>query len=770
MQQVACVADTFGDGGVVKAIQVDTFDNLCGGNVDNLVGAVQGLHESIDIEQGPLLRAAVISSRADPSEQRVAIVVHHLVMDGVSQRILLDDLTEAVELLSKDHKATMLPVASSSSTFSGWCSYTMEQVVPRLEERPDVHPWKKTPSLSSSSLGDGCTKVLNTEAAAETILIRFTEEETRKIFSVTGTSGMAYGTPISSPLISRFNATEVFLAALAQASDSNQTEQVVDLEGHGRDVWDDLWEEAGSSLSETTPTVDLSHTVGWFTAMYPVRIALPSKRKTPVEGSTSSLPSFSADEDVLADLLATSSALRQLPDRRSLYSLRRLADGTFGDKPASKNRMLFNFLGFFGQREGEEAKLPWQFVFDPEVDATWSATVNLRSHEVIIDGMVVGASLHFTLSYCPLIDEKLKMDSFAAAFKKSLLEIVQSYGAKQQHWSRLTVALADPAEVPWAPPLPPSSAAGQRTSKCLQKSGSVENPVFQHAMEEAQLSTGDTQEVLVSLFFETLRRFTNSSPEAKPIAMVLLGEHSIGHAFPLAQPRAGLSQLSVLDLTQRLQRDKLLVQQSKICLSDDFAQKLRSIAERPVVCQFLSIDGQASSASYLSGERLEAVTVFCLHYAGGNASLFNSPTSEWQSNSGGLRGTAQIIGIELPGHGSRRDEMPLNTAEALSQDVIRTIQAHQEKTSATTKKYCLLGYSFGALVMFEVAKRLTSVGEAPLHLFVAAEAAPADLIPVVDPVRAHSKFQTFDSLLGDLFDMFICLLRTFPTQSSSPHF
>jgi surfactin synthase thioesterase subunit len=49
--------------------------------------------------------------------------------------------------------------------------------------------------------------------------------------------------------------------------------------------------------------------------------------------------------------------------------------------------------------------------------------------------------------------------------------------------------------------------------------------------------------------------------------------------------------------------------------------------------------------------------------------------------------------------------------------------------------FCLLGYSFGALVMLEVAQRLEKMGSPPAHLFVAAEAAPEDVIPAVDPVR-----------------------------------
>ena len=45
---------------------------------------------SLDLQQGPLLRA-VLAEMADGS-QRLLLVMHHLVVDGVSWRVLLEDL------------------------------------------------------------------------------------------------------------------------------------------------------------------------------------------------------------------------------------------------------------------------------------------------------------------------------------------------------------------------------------------------------------------------------------------------------------------------------------------------------------------------------------------------------------------------------------------------------------------------------------------------------------------------------------------------------
>jgi len=58
-----------------------------------LTALCEAAQRSLDLEQGPLLRAALVSM-ADGT-QRLLLVVHHLVVDGVSWRILLEDLQQA---------------------------------------------------------------------------------------------------------------------------------------------------------------------------------------------------------------------------------------------------------------------------------------------------------------------------------------------------------------------------------------------------------------------------------------------------------------------------------------------------------------------------------------------------------------------------------------------------------------------------------------------------------------------------------------------------
>lgn len=63
-----------------------------GGAEDELNRVCELAQRSLDLQAGPLLRAVLIDM-ADHS-QRVLLVVHHLAVDGVSWRVLLEDLQQ----------------------------------------------------------------------------------------------------------------------------------------------------------------------------------------------------------------------------------------------------------------------------------------------------------------------------------------------------------------------------------------------------------------------------------------------------------------------------------------------------------------------------------------------------------------------------------------------------------------------------------------------------------------------------------------------------
>src|SRR5690625_1083296 len=109
---------------------------------------------------------------------------------------------------------------------------------------------------------------------------------------------------------------------------------------------------------------------------------------------------------------------------------------------------------------------------------------------------------------------------------------------------------------------------------------------------------------------------------------------------------------------------------------------------------------------------MSRLTLFCLPYAGGSARIFES----WASV---LPDAIDVVPLELPGRGLRFRDRPSDRLEPLVADLSDSV------LDTTDGPFALLGYSYGSILGFEVARRLHHVhGRAPQHLVVAAMRGP----------------------------------------------
>ncbi|HEX2078177.1 MAG TPA: condensation domain-containing protein, partial [Longimicrobium sp.] len=201
------------------------------------------LQASLDLTAGPLARAAVFDLGAG-RPRRLLIVVHHLVVDGVSWRILMEDLWTAYLQLSRGEPVRLPP---RSSTFQQWSRMlALHADSPRI--RAELPQWESLAGRTSRLPADHDGGP-NTVASQETVTVELDLEETRALLQEVP---RAYRTQIN----------DVLLTALAQslAAWTGQPGVRIDLEGHGREG---LFEE-----------LDLSRTVGWFTTLFPVWLEL----------------------------------------------------------------------------------------------------------------------------------------------------------------------------------------------------------------------------------------------------------------------------------------------------------------------------------------------------------------------------------------------------------------------------------------------------------------------------------------------------------------
>ncbi|HKN54680.1 MAG TPA: amino acid adenylation domain-containing protein, partial [Amycolatopsis sp.] len=244
--------------------------------------------ESLDIGAGRVWQAVLFTFADRPPQ--LFITAHHLVMDGVSWRILLGDLERAYRDEELD------PVGTS---FAHWARSLAEQV-DALEG--ELAYWK--------AVSDGATVELpadragrNLAGTTRTVSVSLSRAETAALLQeVPG----AYRTEVN----------DVLLAALGRvlARWTGRNRVAVALEGHGRE--------------EIVDGLDLSRTIGWFTAQYPVALTVP-------------------DGDWGAVLKAVKENLRAVPNKGVGYgALRYLRpDSPLRNQP--EPQISFNYHGRF---------------------------------------------------------------------------------------------------------------------------------------------------------------------------------------------------------------------------------------------------------------------------------------------------------------------------------------------------------------------------------------------------------------------------------------
>ncbi|MFK4469738.1 medium-chain acyl-[acyl-carrier-protein] hydrolase [Bacillus sp. RC252] len=100
--------------------------------------------------------------------------------------------------------------------------------------------------------------------------------------------------------------------------------------------------------------------------------------------------------------------------------------------------------------------------------------------------------------------------------------------------------------------------------------------------------------------------------------------------------------------------------------------------------------------------------LFCIHYAGGSAKVFQSLVKL-------LNNKLEVIPLELPGRGKRFLKELIYDFEKGCQDLIAMIKQH---LSYKNEEFSLFGHSMGSLLSFELAHLLESQGFSVKHVFL----------------------------------------------------
>ncbi|MGH3613894.1 MAG: amino acid adenylation domain-containing protein, partial [Pseudonocardia sp.] len=206
------------------------------------------IHASFDLREGPLLKAALFTFGAGRASC-LFLAAHHLVIDAVSWRILLEDLEAAYQQAARGES---FQLEAKTTSFQEWANRLGQHVAEGSFDHELDH-WAG--ALETHLLPvDLATREPSVLSRAVSVLLDVEDTE-----SLLRSAPAAYRTRIN----------DVLLSALAWALCrwTGESRVSIDLEGHGRE--------------EILDGVDMSRTVGWFSTMFPVALSVPDGAAEP---------------------------------------------------------------------------------------------------------------------------------------------------------------------------------------------------------------------------------------------------------------------------------------------------------------------------------------------------------------------------------------------------------------------------------------------------------------------------------------------------------
>jgi amino acid adenylation domain-containing protein/non-ribosomal peptide synthase protein (TIGR01720 family) len=348
------------------------------------------LQQSMNLTEGPLVKLGLFKTgRGD----YLLIVIHHLVVDGVSWRILLEDFEIACRQLQEGQAPKL---QDKTDSFPCWAQQAARYADSR-ELRQQIPYWRQVAAAAAAGQVGG--------HEVDTARLRFKylqfltvglgEEETGQLLME---ANRAYNTGLN----------DLLLAALVLAFNrwSGCSRLTVTLEGHGR-------QPIGGE-------VDISRTVGWFTSLFPVVLEI----KDP------------ADTGLL--IKSIKETLRQVPNRGIGYGILKYlspetkkAEMTFPPTPA----ILFNFFGEFGNRGQARNNGLFRLVEGAEGNRLSGNSISpeLEHHFVLsINGFVSGGQLVQVLAYNRHAFSAAGPRELADCYRRSLEEIIRHCVGRQE--------------------------------------------------------------------------------------------------------------------------------------------------------------------------------------------------------------------------------------------------------------------------------------------------------------------------------------------------
>jgi amino acid adenylation domain-containing protein/non-ribosomal peptide synthase protein (TIGR01720 family) len=327
------------------------------------------LQASLDLTNGPLIRLQFFQLGSGGA--RLLFVIHHLVVDGVSWRVLLEDFYTAYQQRLRGEQI-QLPAKTTST--KEWASRLSDYASSLRSER---EYWPGQARREAGAIPVDYDRKGNETGSDDEVVIGLTEPDTHALLHE---APRAYNTQIN----------DILLAALALTLKewAGHDCLLVDLEAHGRE---DLF-----------PDIDLSRTVGWLTATYPALLRVDQS-------------------DPGMALRSVKEQLRQIPRNGIGYGVLRYS-GDQEDRLSSQPQaeIIFNYLGQAERMLGVGSD--WHPI--PGANGGERTTRYKRSHLLEINGIVMGGQLRLAWAYSRKVYRAETVERLAERYTETLRSLI----------------------------------------------------------------------------------------------------------------------------------------------------------------------------------------------------------------------------------------------------------------------------------------------------------------------------------------------------------
>ncbi|MFM2060612.1 MAG: hypothetical protein RLZZ507_282 [Cyanobacteriota bacterium] len=333
------------------------------------------LQAGLDLSQGKIVQVALFKL-GESQPHRLLIIIHHLAIDGVSWRILLEDLQTAYQQLVQGEK---IQLPAKTTSVKQWAE-KLQEYANSETVKSEINYWLYQHNQNISPLPVDYSHGENTVDLACTVSVTLTQEETTSLLHEVP---VTYQTQIN----------DILLTALVQTFQqwTGNSSLLVNLEGHGRE---DILEN-----------VDLSRTVGWFTTIFPVLLDITAVFEPGIA------------------LKTVKEQLRSIPHKGINYGvLRYLSEKSITEQLQAlpQAEITFNYLGQFDQIISQTS------TFKPAVESTGNNQSPRGKRNILleINSLIVGGQLRLNWTYNKALHQPETVEKLAQEYLKKLRSLI----------------------------------------------------------------------------------------------------------------------------------------------------------------------------------------------------------------------------------------------------------------------------------------------------------------------------------------------------------